>query len=135
MLKWLAKLLSSLMMRIFLAFWLIALISAFSTHWISQQLASDQLVQRAHPMEKNKVRHLARRINHSDSGGGPSAERLLSNDSEFPGPPMREIWLKDLATGAVQTNSKFANDDIRQSVQNSGSRIGIGYIVYLKNSV
>ena len=102
-------LLSSIKVKLFCWFWLIAILSILTTRFIITQLSNDTLVLPAHEGDLGHLHKISRRINRFQP---TDIKYFLENHQKRgrnkpPGPfrPPANIWIKDMATGQLLTSS------------------------------
>lgn len=82
MLNKLTRSLSSIAFKLFISFWLFAILSIVLTRFISIQLAEESVLRPLHKKDIAKLEHLKRRIDHSQK---LTLERLLAKSPPFRG--------------------------------------------------
>ncbi|WP_068544396.1 ATP-binding protein [Thalassotalea crassostreae] len=107
------KLISSLSLKIFFGFWLMALIAITSTRWISSQFRDVEKV-RALPVQKQQpfIKAKNRLIKQTANNKVPLSKQINPKNKRLP----KEIWIKSMQNKEIFTNSAFAKPDIFKHV-------------------
>ncbi|WP_448565190.1 ATP-binding protein [Thalassotalea ganghwensis] len=95
-----SKYLSSIAFKLFISFWLFALLSIALTRLISAQLAQESIVMPLHQNDISKLRHIKKRF---DNHRQLSIKRFLERTPPFSG---ETILLKDVITNKVQASER-----------------------------
>ena len=108
------KLISSLSLKIFFAFWLMAIIAITSTRWISSQFRDVEKV-RALPIEKQQpfIKAKNRLLKQTANNKVPLSKLFNPKNKRLP----KEVWLKSPRNKDILTNSIFARPDLVRQVE------------------
>ena len=100
MINAITKHLSSIAFKLFISFWLFALLSIVLTRLISAQLAQDSIVMPLHKNDISKLRHIKRRF---DDHRQLSVKRIIERSPPFRG---EAIVLKDIEASKVHAGER-----------------------------
>ncbi|WOH36662.1 ATP-binding protein [Thalassotalea fonticola] len=108
------KLFSSLTLKVFLGFWIIALSAMFITRWISLQFIDLDRVSAITPFQQQQIDKTSNRIKALSKKPKLNILRLLANkDRRLP----KDIWLKSHTTNKIFTNAKLAKPEVFQAIE------------------
>lgn len=103
--------------KLFLWFWLVAIVSIFSTKFISEQLAEDVLILPPHPIDQQKLYHVANKIRKNKPKHLHLFINSLKNKSDA------VLITKDIKTNLILPNSELFNDVYQYLEKNSFSNL------------
>jgi len=127
MLTQLKKTFSTIGVKLFLCFWLIAICSIALTRYVSTQLEQESIILPAHPNDLRKLKHLTKRITAKPPR---SVKSLLKHIPSFRG---AGILLKNKTTNKVHSNKKrFIRNVIPYLEKNSFNHIASIQFPYVR---
>ncbi|WNC68429.1 ATP-binding protein [Thalassotalea nanhaiensis] len=107
------KVFSSLTLKVFLGFWIIALSAMFITRWISIQFIEFDRVSAITPTQQQQIDKISSRVEGLSKRSNINIINLINEkDRRMP----KEVWLKSRANNKIFTNSRYARPDVFEAI-------------------
>lgn len=108
------KIFSSLTLKVFLGFWIIALSAMFITRWISLQFIDFDRVSAITSFQQQRIDKISTRINGLSKKPKINIINLIANkDRRLP----KEVWLKSRANNNIITNSRHKPPEVFNAIK------------------
>ncbi|WNC72567.1 ATP-binding protein [Thalassotalea psychrophila] len=109
-----SKIFSSLTLKVFLGFWIIALAAMFITRWISIQFIEFDRVSAITPLQQQQIEKVSKRIESIAKKNKTNITKLIADkDRRLP----KDVWLKSITNNKIFNNSRFSRPDVNLAIE------------------